>query len=534
MNKIIIGIDVGGTHIDGVVLKNRKILTFYKEPYLKDTMVASIHKLITRLTKGLNLETVSIHLSTTISTNTIASNTGTRTSLILETGPGRNYDFSHLDADIFYLDSYIDHQGTEIKAINPATLESFRDKLNQKSLGVIGKFSTRNQSHEKFVANYFKEDFNFITEGHILSGKLNYPRRVETTYLNNYVYYTFLPFAKEMKNLFNQVAVLKADGGTMSLEAAINKPVETIMSGPAASFMGMKALMSQESDGILLDIGGTTTDVFFTVNQEPLFEPKGITIGKHKTLVRSIYSIVLPLGSDSIVSYNNGKIEFQLRKGFAIGFGGNAVTLTDALIVLRKMTAPHQNESIKAIQKLSINENINRLALNIVEEFVRKIKALINDELDKINQKPVYTIKEVLEDRRIKPSFIQAVGGSAKALETYFERIFKLPYEVPVEHAYANALGAVLAKETDVITVLANTKLGVLSVPERGLEKSIVHNFDLQQAINVAQILLKTTEIDLIEAQSFNMVSYDQASFKNIRVVAQVKPGLRYQIKEKS
>src|SRR5690606_7293957 len=125
------------------------------------------------------------------------------------------------------------------------------------------------------------------------------------------------------------------DGGTMSIKKAIEKPVETILSGPAASFMGISAMLPTNKDAIFLDIGGTTTDIFFLADGVPLFEPLGIKIGKYKTLVRAIYTVSIGLGGDSAIEIANGSIKIgPVRKGKPYAFGGPKPTPTDAMIVL--------------------------------------------------------------------------------------------------------------------------------------------------------------------------------------------------------
>ena len=90
-----------------------------------------------------------------------------------------------------------------------------------------------------------------------MSGELNFLRRVFTSYLNSAVYQTFNTFSKniqmslEKEGIDSDVYILKADGGTMTLDQALNKPVETILSGPAASFMGMSSMITTSSDAIL-------------------------------------------------------------------------------------------------------------------------------------------------------------------------------------------------------------------------------------------------------------------------------------------
>ena len=94
--------------------------------------------------------------------------------------------------------------------------------------------------------------------------------------------------------------ILKADGGTTSLAQAENKPIETILSGPAAGFMGLNACLKLMRMRCFLDIGGTTTDIFFLVDGVPLFEPLGIEIHSYKTLTRAIYSTSMGLGGIAV------------------------------------------------------------------------------------------------------------------------------------------------------------------------------------------------------------------------------------------
>src|SRR5699024_432535 len=152
--------------------------------------------------------------------------------------------------------------------------------------------------------------------------------------------------------------ILKADGGTMDIDTAEERPIETILSGPAASFMGINAMLQTEEDGILLDIGGTTTDIFFLADGVPLFEPSGIKIDNYKTLIRSIYSTSIGLGGDSFIEVKNNQIKIgPERKGYPIAFGGNYPTPTDAMVVLELITDGDQDQAYKAME--SLGEEIN-------------------------------------------------------------------------------------------------------------------------------------------------------------------------------
>ncbi|NMB18804.1 MAG: hydantoinase/oxoprolinase family protein [Erysipelothrix sp.] len=533
MKSYIIGVDVGGTHIDAVLLKDGKVQEFLKRPYQRDMITESIQSILVQILSKLDVDEIErIQLSTTITTNTVAQKTGDKVDLILMS-PGLKHDFSHLDAKIHYLDGYVNHQGEVVTEFDENALHKIEKNLAQtNNLGIIGKFSVRNSVHELKVKEYFRDKVNFITMGHKLSGKLNFKRRVETVYLNNYVYRMFLPFAREVQSTLRTLGVktpvyiLKADGGTILLDEAILKPVETIMSGPAASYMGMKALLSQSGDGILMDIGGTTTDVFFVVDGTPLFEPKGISIGSYKTLIRSIYSFSLPLGGDSKVVGNNGIYEFENRTGFAAGFGGDDPTVTDALVILGNMEAKAPEASFEAISKLDLSKNVELVALEVVGTFVENLRISIYKNIDLVNSRPRFTIKEVLENKQFEPTFIQTIGGPSLGLNPHLQNVFGLKVTSPKEYAFANALGAALSEPTAEVSIIANTRRGVVVVPEFSIERRIDRHYTLEDAIQLACDLLKIEDIDIVEASQYNMVSYFGTLEKNIRVVAQVKPRL--------
>ncbi len=151
--------------------------------------------------------------------------------------------------------------------------------------------------------------------GHQISGNLNFPRRIATTFLNTTIrpihkkFFEAVKKSLEKKGLSVPIHILKADGGTMSIEASINFPGQSILSGPAASVMGAIAFASEEEDTVVLDIGGTTTDIAVLINRAPLLEPLGITLGPYKTLIRSLETCSIGVGGDSVVRAKNGRVE---------------------------------------------------------------------------------------------------------------------------------------------------------------------------------------------------------------------------------
>ncbi|HHT24350.1 MAG TPA: hydantoinase/oxoprolinase family protein [Clostridiaceae bacterium] len=572
---MLIGIDMGGTHIDGVAVKDNKIIKTIKHQVDHTDLYRTILNAIYDLIADLNKTQISrVNLSTTISTNAIVENKTTAVDLILQKGPGINFEFPEIPAEVNYIDGYVDHRGKMVKDLNYQQLAALKKDLNKaddlqqdlnsqkKNLAVVTKFSTRNPEHEEAIAEYFAADYNQITQGHTLSGRLNFPRRVNTAYLNSAVYNIFQEFANNISAALREaeitapIYILKADGGTIPLADAITCPVETILSGPAASFMGMSALFDNRLDSVLLDIGGTTTDIFFLVDGVPVFEPTGITIGQNKTLVRAIYSVSIGLGGDSCLSVENSSVNDSLaaeikigpeRKGPPLLFGGATPTLTDAMSVLHKLDFDHLSTEQVVRAGQGITELAEQLALSaedFAELVLKKAAQMIKNQVDclllQLNSQPVYTVREILADRQIKPAEVKVIGGPAKVLTEYLEQEFKLNVLLPEEFKVANAIGAALAQPTMELNLLADTGRKILIIPELNIYEKIGSRYSLAegqkyilQCLNQAAKQLSDSELaaEIIEESSFNMIDgYSRG--KNIRIKAQIKPGLSCKIEQ--
>jgi len=549
---MIIGIDMGGTHIDGAAIEGGILVASVKHQVDHDDYFASIWQCFEELLRHVDKHAIErIHLSTTISTNAIVEGRLSNVALILQPGPGLKWDFDRMGDNIFYLSGNVDHRGILVRDLDKSELEAARGRLLKspvEALAVVSKFSTRNPEFEQRIKKHFEGDYSEITMGHTLSGKLNFPRRVRTAYLNAAVSRTFRMFADSMREaLFKSsievpVYVLKADGGTVDLEGAILKPVETILSGPAASFMGMRALIDDEcSDRVLIDVGGTTTDMFFLVDGVPVFEPLGIEIDGRKTLVRALFSQSIGIGGDSHVRFEEGALKIgPRRRGLPIAFGGESLTPTDALVYLGKLEGLHHNNCRQAVERTAAEHGLDGtvFAEMVVNQMCDEIRLAIERVLNKLNASPVYTIEELLRDRTICPQAVEVIGGPAASLSSYLEDALRLPILCPEHHEIANAIGAALARPTLEINMIADTGRGVMSIPERGLYRSINRSFNLQEAERFALTEVREAgkalglgkdqlDVEIIESSSFNMVQgYGGRIDRNIRVKAQIKPGL--------
>ena len=547
---MIIGLDMGGTHVDAVIIDNGEITSSTKKPIHKTDLFQSIWTALQDILPNDRSKIKQINLSTTISTNAIVEKNTSPVAMFIQSGPGLPHHFLACGDENIFLSGYIDHRGQTIKDLDLDEIKNSINHLKHKQMsacGVVTKFSTRNPNHEIDIQNQLQTEFTHITMGHTLSGKLNFPRRVNTTYLNAAVYDTFQSFSQSIKQAMQReglenipLYVLKADGGTMNIAGAEKMPVETILSGPAASLMGMNAMLGTKKDAILMDIGGTTTDIFFLAEGVPLFEPLGIQINEYKTLIRSVYSQSIGMGGDSYISEKDGKLMIgPERLGPAMAFNGKHPTPTDAMVVLGHLNQGNKNKAYQGMQNLGKRFNLNaeEMAGKVLHSMAKMIKDKVNELLNTINRQPVYTIQALLDDHKIEPQLIHIIGGPAKVLAPLLKKEFELPCHYPEKYDVANAVGAALSRTTAKISLLADTAQQTLSVPELGIYKKISRNYTLDHAREEALELLvehgkkigateENIETEIIEESSFNMVRGFSTDGCNIRIEAQIKPGL--------
>lgn len=548
---MLVGIDIGGSNIDGVLVDGRKILKVVKNPVDKENLLATINTAILDLTQGQDVEKIErINLSTTLSTNAIIENKISDVLVIIQEGPGMVNNFEEKIPYLERLAGYVDHRGKTVKDFGMKKVAEIKNNeayKNIESLALVTKFSTRNPHVENKLKDLLADDFSYISLGHKMSGRLNFPRRVYSSYLNSAVAKVFTNFAENIQkalaqeSIFAPLYILKANGATMNLEEGRERPIESILSGPAASFMGMTALSQSKDDEIYLDIGGTTTDIFFLTDGRPLYQPLGMKIKSMKTLVKGLYSKSIGLGGDSYVRLEDKKIKIgPERKDRPLAFGGLYLTLTDAFNGLGLTDLGDVNKSITGLK--AMGDELDLAYKNLAEEILKEAAKIIFDEvksdLEKINSKPLYTVREVLENKKLQPKRIKLIGGPAKALAPFVENVFGLETQVPNYFQVANALGACLSKPTFEANLQADTKRGYVNIPELGIYKKIPSTFNLKAGEDLIKteilkkaksLQLEDPQVEILEASSFNMVDYYSFG-RNIRIKAQIQGGLLYNL----
>lgn len=410
-------------------------------------------------------------------------------------------------------------------------------------IGIVTKFSHRNNSHEKYIAEHLAGHFPHISMGHRISGLPNFPRRVYSTWLNAALTSRFLRFKESIESGLAHLGIhcpchiLKADGGTIPFSRASEFPCESVHSGPSASVMGSLALCDQSGDAILLDIGGTTTDIALMVDGVPLLEPYGINIAGRPTLIRALNTVSIGLGGDSVVVWKDNA--FQIgpgRQGQPMAQGGSMPTPTDAMVVLGRLQIGSAGKAASAMTALCPGEPPERTAALLLTAFADRIREAVSVMIERVFSRPVYTVAAFLHRRKILPVQIVAIGGPAAALEPFISSSFSLPCIVPADYEVANAIGAARTRLTVQASLYADTADGQLSIPEISCLEDIPAKFcmkaaekRLSQAIcgMVAEMGMKEVpEIDFLERLEMNVVRGFSTSGKILTLKAQIRPSL--------
>lgn len=316
-----LGFDTGGTYTDaiildfdtGKVLQKAKSLTTYAD--LSVGIDSSIRKLDPELLRQVSM----VSMSSTLATNSVVEGRGGRVGLVsmgLEYSKSVSVDMYCSSKGRFNL------YGGEAEAVEERKIRDFLESAKGKidSLAVSGYLSVRNPYHEKKVKAISDEILGIpVVCGHELSSSLGFDERAVTAVMNA----RLLPLIRELitsvkRSLANAgidapLMVVKGDGSLMNESLALDRPIETIVSGPAASLIGAKTLSGRE-DAIVIDMGGTTTDIGVLRSGQPRLESEGAMIGGRRTKVLAANIATTGLGGDSRIVTNNRQIYIGPRR----------------------------------------------------------------------------------------------------------------------------------------------------------------------------------------------------------------------------
>lgn len=350
---LVLGIDTGGTYTDGVLLEynTHRIIAAHKSLTTKRDFSIGIENVI----KEIELEDPSaiqmVSISTTLATNAIAEGKGKRVALFLI-----GYDPDLIDSfdmgkrfatpHYYYIDGGHDLHGQEKAPLDlQDLLEKTRSVKNRvDAIAVSSYFSPRNPDHEIRAQNAIASVCELpIVLGHQLSTSLGSVERATTAALNASLLAVLQEFiiavrrAMENRGINAPLMVVRGDGTLMNDEFAAQSPVETIHSGPAASAIGGRFL-SGEDQALVLDVGGTTTDLALIKDGKVTVSENGASVSGYQTAVKAANLFSIGLGGDSHIT---------LERGNEIAIGPERVVPLAYLAHLHK----NVRERLKALAK---------------------------------------------------------------------------------------------------------------------------------------------------------------------------------------
>jgi N-methylhydantoinase A/oxoprolinase/acetone carboxylase beta subunit len=321
---VVLGIDTGGTYTDAVIVnqKNGKILSSAKALTTRPDLSQGIHNAVTAVlkigSKVISPQKISmVGLSTTLATNAIAENHGVPVCLLLI---GYDRDLIHqyrfqdqlVTPHVVYIAGGHDLRG---KPREPLDEEAIRQAVAKWSpeidaFAVSGYFSGFNPEHEIRAREIIQAHTQLpVTCGHELSTKLNAVRRATTVVLNARLIPIIQDLIQKVSMTLKDLSikaplmVVKGDGSLVLEKWAVERPIETVLSGPAASALGALKLSKQKNIWAV-DVGGTTTDIVELINGVPSINPDGASVGGLRTMVEAVDVYTIGLGGDSHVRLN--------------------------------------------------------------------------------------------------------------------------------------------------------------------------------------------------------------------------------------
>lgn len=548
---MLLGIDVGGTFTDAVIIDGANVVSWAKRRTTKDNLMNGITEALGAVLVDIDSAQIEqVTLSTTVVTNTIVEHKEQPVDLYVVAGPGRNVD------DIFpvrpvYLKGYTDHRGLVVESTKCEAINHIAHTVQSRSgtnlAAVSAKFGVRNPKEELDVTNALSAMYDTISTGSSLSGNLNFPRRTISAYFNSAVTDVFNRFRQAVRdalvahNITAPVYILKADGGSLPIDTIASVPVETVFTGPAATVLGLEALRSATlGHTVALDIGGTTTDISLWKQGEPLITKEGVSIRNYPSAVRSFAVTSVGIGGESVVRYNNGNLTVgPERVGPSVALGGIEPTLGDALIVLGKAQYGDGQKAYDGIAQIDSTIDATTMAQRIVNVAVQVIQEGIDTVVANENKRPIYVVADIVHPDPFVPAQLVIVGGTAASLGPIIGDQLGLPIHIPSDAAVANAIGAGVANHTMDITIHVDTKRRTMVVPELGIQDTSSHLRSAQAVEEVAYSLLREAakeqglvasdvipDIETISVEDFPVVDGWQSMERIITVKVQLQAGV--------
>lgn len=314
-----LGIDTGGTYTDSVILDldTKEIISRSKALTTHDDLLKGIVDSIDGLRSHENIQLVS--LSTTLATNSVVEGKGCRVGLLTI---GKRI-VPDLDvSSIGFVDGEFDMRGNIVTELDEMYATNLLNDMKGKvdSIAICGYLSVRYPEHENRLKGLASEILDVpVVCAHDLTSKLGFKERLNTAVMNASLIPEIIGLISSVKDALVEfdidapLMIVKGDGSVMSSDVAMERPIDTIMSGPASSLTGAMNVPGV-TDAMVIDIGGTTTDIGMIQNGFVHTLDEGASICGHRTRVHAADICTYGLGGDTGMELVDKRIVFSGRR----------------------------------------------------------------------------------------------------------------------------------------------------------------------------------------------------------------------------
>lgn len=329
---LLLGVDTGGTYTDAVIMRDeREVIASAKALTTRHDLAIGVGGAVRAVLEQSGVAAADIalaSLSTTLATNALVEGQGGRVALIYVGFKERDLE-THGLLDALKGDPHIvlagghNHAGGEAMPLDEEGLHAFLSEHGEGVGGfaVASQFATRNPAHELRVMEMVADVTGRpVSASHQLSAKLNGPKRAMTAVLNARLIGMIDRLIGRAEDTLKDLGigaplmVVRGDGALISSAQARERPIETILSGPAASIVGARWLTGTDN-ALVSDIGGTTTDVALLKDGRPAIDPGGAQVGAFRTMVEAVAMRTSGLGGDSEVHFLTEGLTGGVRLG---------------------------------------------------------------------------------------------------------------------------------------------------------------------------------------------------------------------------
>ncbi len=360
--RLRLGIDAGGTFTDAVLLNGEdRVVAAAKSLTTRFDLAEGIGNSIAKLPPELLADIVLVSLSTTLTTNAVVEGKGSPVCALLAGYDALQVKNSGL-ADLLGLERVVLVSGgheADGRESCPVDLDAAREAILRQApkvsaFAISGTFGVRNPAHELALRALVRELCDRpVTCGHELASSLGAPRRALTAALNARMisHVTTLIASVEATlarfRIDAPLMMVKGDGSLTSAASALQRPVGTVLSGPAASVIGACAL-SGRRDGVVADMGGTTTDIAIVRDGRPALAFDGAMIGGWRPMVEAVRVYAIGLGGDSELRFEGsgaGTILIGPRRVVPLSLLGHQYPWTIEVLERQTKESPHPSQA---------------------------------------------------------------------------------------------------------------------------------------------------------------------------------------------